>query len=160
MLGRKKNSKLAKPFPTEWTEGFNRILNETYKVETIQSDRYFDVYGQISEEELLLIVSYLSEKDEYESPMTLFLSSDRDKDMNEEKIKETQKSLIDIVGLFFDEIFSDSEWNEFEPNWQEVTHKKQNCYYKISRENINLTLEASRLLGPDFEDVETEEDIH
>jgi hypothetical protein len=135
-------------------------LNETYRVETKQSGRYFDVYGQIFEEELLMIVSYLSEKDEYELPMTLFLSSDRNRDMNEEKIQDTQKNLIEIVGLFFDEIFSDSEWNGFEPNWQEVTHKKENYFYKISRENINLTLEASRLLGPEFDDVETEEDTH
>jgi hypothetical protein len=160
MLGRKKNSKLTKPFPAEWIESFNRILNETYKIETKQSSKYFDVYGQIHEDELLLIVSYLSEKDEYEVPMTLFLSSDRDKEMNEDKIKETQKNLIDVVGLFFDEIFSDGDWNEFEPNWQEVTHKNQNYYYKISRENINLTLEATKLLGPEFDEVDLEEDIN
>ncbi|MGC4057723.1 MAG: hypothetical protein QM743_06315 [Chitinophagaceae bacterium] len=42
--------------------------------------------------------------------------------------------------------------------WQEVTHKNQNYFYKLSRENVNLTLEANRLLGEEFEDIEHDED--
>ena len=154
MLGRKKNSKLIKTFPSEWTESLNKILNDTYKIESKQSGKYFDVYGQIFDQEILLVVSYLSEKDEYEAPIALFLSYDKDQNLTEEQIKETHNNLIDVVGLFFDEIFSDVEWNEFEPNWQEVSHKNQNYYYKISRENINLTLEANKLLGPEFHEIE------
>jgi hypothetical protein len=56
-----------------------------------------------------------------------------------------------VVGLFFDEIFSNEEWDEFEPNWQEVSYKHETYFFKLSRENINLTLEANRLLGPDFD---------
>ncbi len=91
--------------------------------------------------------------------MTLFLSSEPDQIAIEEKVKETQKNFIDLVGLFFDEIFADGEWNEFEANWQEVTHKNQNYFYKISRENISATLEANKLLGPDFEDIDLDEEL-
>jgi hypothetical protein len=154
MLARKKTSKNGKPIPQDWSEGVARLLNETYKVECKQNGRYFDVYGQVFPEELLCVVSYLSEKDEYLAPVTLFLSCEPDQIQNENKVKETQKNFIDLAGLFFDEIFSSEEWDEFEPNWQEVTHKNQNYFYKISRENINATLEADKLLGPDFEDVE------
>lgn len=158
MLARIKTSKNGKALPQDWLEGLSRLLNETYKTECTQNSRYFDVYGQVYNEELLLIVSYLSEKDEYLAPVTLFLSSDPDQIANEEKVKETQKNFIDLVGLFFDEIFSDEEWNSFESSWQEVTHKNQNYWYKITRENINATLEANRLLGEDF-DIEEEEDL-
>lgn len=158
MLARKKTSKTGKSAPQDWLEGLSRLLNETYKTECKKNDRYFDVYGQIYPEELLLVVSYLAEKDEYLAPVTLFLSCEPDQIANEKKVKETQNNFIEVVGLFFDEIFADSEWNEFEPTWQEVTHKNQNYFYKLTRENINLTIEANRLLGADFEDVEFEED--
>lgn len=158
MLARKKTSLSGTPLPSEWIEGLSRLLNETYKTECKQNGRYFDVYGQVYKEEFLLIVSYLSEQDEYLSPVTLFLSAAPDQISTEEKVKETQNNFIDIVGLFFDEIFGDEEWDNFEPTWQEVTHKNKNYYYKLSRENINATLEANRLLGPDFEDIELEED--
>jgi len=151
MLARLKTSKNGKTLPQDWLEGLSRLMNETYKTECKQNSRYFDVYGQVYQEELLLIISYLSEKDEYLAPVTLFLSSDPDQIANEEKVKETQNNFIDLVGLFFDEIFADADWNNFETNWQEVTHKNQNYWYKITRENINATLEANRLLGEDFD---------
>lgn len=160
MLARKKSSRNGKALPQDWLEGLSRLLNETYGIECKRNGRYFDVYGQVFQEELLLVVSYLSEKDEYLAPITLFLSSEPDQIANEEKVKETQKNFIDVAGLFFDEIFADEDWNEFEPVWQEVSHKNQNYWYKITRENLNATLEANKLLGEDFdaefEDEETE----
>ncbi len=155
MLARNNTSrKNGKMIPLDWAEGVNRLLNETYQAECKQNGRYFDVYGQIFPQELLLVVSYLSEKDEYISPITCFLSCEPEQMMTEEKVKETQKNFIDMIGLFFDEIFADTDWNEFEPNWQEITHNKQKYFYKITRENINLSLEADKLLGEDFLDEE------
>lgn len=158
MLARKKTSKNGKPIPQDWAEGVARLLNDSYKGECKQNGRYFDVFGQIYPEELLMVVSYLSEKDESLSPITLFLSCEKEQISTPDKVKETQKNFIDVAGLFFDEIFGNEEWNEFEPNWQEVTHHHQNYFYKISRENINATIEADRLLGPDFEDIEFDQD--
>lgn len=150
MLARKASSKSGKSIPQDWQEGLNRLLNETYEKECKEHKRYFDVYGQIFPEELLVAVSWLSEADEYTAPITCFLSCEADQISNEQKVKETQKNFIDVTGLFFDEIFADPEWSEFEPVWQEVTYKNQNYFYKLSRENINLTLEANKLLGEDF----------
>lgn len=154
MLARNKTSKNGKPLPQDWLESLARLLNETYGSECKRNGRYFDVYGQVYTQELLLVVSYLSEKDEYLAPITLFLSCDPDQIANADKVTETQKNFIDVTGLFFDEIFADDEWDEFEPGWQEVTHKHQNYWYKLSRENINATLEANKLLGEEFDDDE------
>jgi hypothetical protein len=158
MLARNKSSKIGKAIPNEWSEGVARLLNETYKSQCDQNGRYFDVFGRIYPEELLMIVSYLSEKDEHSAPIACFLSSSAEHMKNVETVQETQKNFIDIAGLIFDEIFNSEDWHEFEPNWQEVTHKNQTYSYKISRENINATIEADRLLGPAFEDVEEEHD--
>ena len=157
MLARKKTSdteNAGKNFPSEWIEGLNRILNKTYKTECLKEKRYFDVYGHIYEEELLLIVSYLSEKDELTTPITLFLSQDLPPVKNsspleesEEKLKKSHDFLIDMVGLFFDDIFADPEKEFFSPHWEVLNHENLAVYYKISRENIALTLEANKLLG-------------
>jgi hypothetical protein len=157
MLARLKSSKNGKAIPQDWLESLARLLNETYATECKKHDRYFDVYGQIYTEELLLVVSWLSEKDTFSAPITCFLSCEPDQMNNETKVKSTQQSFIDVVGLFFDEIFSSEDWADFEPLWQPVTYKHENYFFKISRENINLTLEANKLLGDDF-DLEEEEE--
>ena len=159
MLARNKKSKSGKVIPQDWSEGLSRLLNETYKSEAKEQGRYFDVYGQIYSEELLVVVSWLSEKDEYMAPTTLFLSCDPDQIDSEKKVKETQENFVALAGLFFDEIFADAEWNQFEPVWQEVTQNNQNYWYKITRENINATLEANKLLGEDFDIEDDEEEL-
>jgi hypothetical protein len=151
MLARKTSSKNGKTLPSDWTEGLARLLNETYKNQCTKSHRYFDVFGEIYDEELLVVISYISEKDESQTPISCFLSCEGAHIQNEELVKETQNNFIDVAGLFFDEIFSQDQWSEFEANWQEAHYKDQTYFYKLSRENIGLTLEANRLLGADFE---------
>lgn len=63
-----------------------------------------------------------------------------------EKARTTQSIFVDLVGLFFDEIFATEDWSEWEPNWQPVEWKGKNYYYKLTRENVSLSLEADRLL--------------
>lgn len=157
MFARKASSKVGKSIPQDWSESLARLLNETYKKECQNNGRYFDVYGQIYPEELLLVVSWLSEKDEYLAPVACFLSCEPEQMKDEKGVKKTQENFIDVVGLFFDEIFATDDWSEFEPNWQEVNYKKENYFFKLSRENINLTLEANRLLGEDIEDEEIDQ---
>ena len=155
MFTRKSKTSTAKNFPAEWIEGFSRLLNNTYKSDCTKNKRYFDVFGQIHPEELLVVVSYLSEVDESLTPVTLFLSCDTQHMSSEEKVKETQKNYIELAGLFFDEILNKGdEAIDFEPTWQEVTHNKETYFYKLTRENINLTLRANELLGPEFLDDE------
>lgn len=158
MLARLKSSKTGKALPTDWIEGLSRLLNETYKTECTKHKRYFDVYGQVYPEELLVVVSWLSEEQEGIAPVTCFLSCNPDQIDTEKKVKETQANYIDVVGLFFDEIFAQEDWSEFEPLWQEVSYKGQTYFFRLSRENINLTLEANRLLGDDFLAEDLDED--
>ena len=73
---------------------------------------------------------------------------------DEKKVKSTQLNFIDVVGIFFDQVFASDDWSEFEPNWQEVNYKDENYFFKLSRENVNLTLEANKLLGEDFDEDE------
>ena len=160
MFARKASSKTGKSIPQVWLESLARMLDETYADQNKKHDRYFDVYGQIYAEELLLVVSWLPEKDTFSAPVTCFLSCEPEQMNDETKVKATQQSFIDVIGLFFDEVFATEDWAEFEPNWQEVSYKHENYFFKISRENISLSLEANKLLGEDFEnDVDVDTDF-
>ncbi len=150
ILGKNKSSKAGKNIPQDWTEGLAVLLNDTYKSQCKSDKRYFDVYGQIFQEELLVVVSYLFEANEADTPLALFLSCDASQMESTAKVKETQLAYTDLAGLFFDEIFSQDEFRDFEPAWQEVDYKGQKYSYKITRENINLSLEADKLLGDEF----------
>jgi len=157
MFARKTGSKNGKSIPEDWLISLGILLNESYHDECVKHGRTFDVYGQIYAEELILAVSWLSEKDEYIAPITCFLSCEPDQMRDDKKVKSTQQNFIDVVGIFFDEIFASEEWAEFEPNWQEVIYKEETYFFKLSRENVRLTLEANKLLGEDFEELEEEE---
>jgi len=151
MFARNNSSKNPESFPADWIEAFSRLLNSTYKSDCTKNKRYFDVFGQIHPEELLVVISYLSELDESITPVTLFLSCDKDQMDTEEKVKKTQKNFIDLAGLFFDEVLSKGEEAiDFEPTWQEVKHNNETYFYKLTRENIALSLKANELLGDDF----------
>jgi hypothetical protein len=154
MIARKSSSKKGTDVPQDWTDRLSLELNETYQDSCKKHNRIFDVYGQIYNDELLVVASWLSENDQYTAPITCFLSCEKDQFKTEQNFKATENDFVDIFGLFFDEIFSQDEWDEFEPNWQEVKYKKETYFYKLSRENIELTLEADKLLGEDFEDEE------
>src|SRR5690606_35529482 len=127
----------------------------------VKHGRIFDVWGQIHAEELILAVSWLSEKDEYIAPITCILSCNPDQMTDDKKVKSTQQNFIDVVGIFFDEIFAVDDWAEFEPSWQEVIYKEETYFFKLSRENVRHTIEANKLLGEDFgveEEVDEEDD--
>jgi len=159
MFARKASSKNGKSIPQDWLLSLTILLNETYQNECEKQERTFDVYGQIYQDELLLAVSWLSEKDEYIAPITCFLSCEPDQMNDDKKVKSTQQNFIDVVGIFFDQIFATDSWYEFEPTWQEVNYKQENYFFKLSRENIKLTLEANKLLGEDFgEEDEVQDD--
>jgi hypothetical protein len=158
MFARKTSSKNGKSIPEDWLISLGILLNEAYHDECVKHARTFDVYGQIYAEELILAVSWLSEKDEYIAPITCFLSCEPGQMNNGTKVKSTQQNFIDVVGIFFDEIFATDDWAEFEPNWQEVVYKEETYFFKLSRENVRLTIEANKLLGDDFIEEQKEED--
>lgn len=146
MLARKTTSINGKPLPADWTESVARLLNETYATEAEAQSRFFDVYGQVYSDELLVIASFTSEKSPLEAPVTVFLSCDEAEMKTPAQVKITQEGYIELLGLFFDEVFSAESWDEWEPLWQEVQYQGSTYFYKISRENIALTLDADRLL--------------
>jgi hypothetical protein len=135
-------------FPTDWAAGLKQILLNIYGDKCLKDDKTFEVYGISYPSEVLMIVSYIG-LDKFIAPITLSLSAD----LNEKtKTDEIINDMFDSVGVFFDSYFakeenSDEIWDDYILDWEESEFNKQKFFYKVTRENIGLSIEADLLLG-------------
>lgn len=149
MFSRLEHEVSAVIFPKEWSENVKTTLLSIYGDKCIREDRTFEIFTFSYPTELVLIISYTS-LDKMIAPVTLFLSSNLD---DKKDPKKTMDNLFDAVGVFYDSYFGskgddDSEiWDEFIYEWQEADFSKQQIFYKVTRENIALSLEAESILS-------------
>lgn len=135
-------------FPKDWAQGLKQILLNIYGEKCLKDDKSFEVFGFSYPSEVLMIVSYVG-LDKFVSPITLFLSAD----LNENtKTDDIINDMFDSVGVFFDSYFAKSEnideiWDEYVHDWEETTFGNLHFFYKVTRENIGLSMEADLLLG-------------
>lgn len=144
MLGRYDESLQGTPLPQDWQEGFIATLNEAYHERSEQDERFFDVYGAIYEKEFLVIVSYIHKTDQLAAPVTIFVSHDITND--QKHMKKALKDVVDLVGDILEDIFATKDWNDYCLSWTDNEYRGNNFFYKITRENISLTLQANELL--------------
>lgn len=136
-------------FPKEWNESVKTTLLSLYGDKCIKDDRTFEIFSFTYPTELLLIVSYTS-LDKMIAPITLFLSTDLQKDKKDPK--KIMDNLFDAVGVFYDSYFAgrgseeNEIWDEYIYEWEEADFGKQKIFYKVTRENIALSLEAESIL--------------
>lgn len=152
MLSRLNHDTPAVYFPDQWADELKQILLNTYGENCIDSERTFEVYGFSYPTEALMIISYVG-LDKFETPVTLFLSSD----LNEKTdIKKIMNIMFDASGMFFDDYFAkmnaiagneDEIFDDYITTWSEAEFSKSNIFYKISRENVGLTIQTNILLG-------------
>ena len=79
----------------------------------------------------------------------MFVSSDLDEKTDTSKIMDT---MFDSAGVFFDSYFAREEeideiWDEYVLDWEESEFGSDKIFYKVTRENVGLSMEADRLLG-------------
>ncbi|MBF0297190.1 MAG: hypothetical protein HQK51_00600 [Oligoflexia bacterium] len=131
------------------------LLNYNYKVLLDQHKikKKIDIYSQVYDSELLLIISLLDDDEKSLSSITCFTSIDL-----KEK-KEYEKYLyrvLDFVGLILESILDKLITNQdlekesiidYCENWLEEEFHDLKIFYKISRENVALTLQANKLLS-------------
>ena len=136
-----------KKIPNDWTEQVTKTLTEAYYAQSQKDERFFDVYGEIADKEIIVIISYLHHKDQMASPISLFITHDLVDDSK--KFQSTLKNLLDLTGEIFDDIFSHQEWSDYIAHWTENKFNDSVFFYKITRENISLTLQAEEILKND-----------
>ncbi len=148
MFSRKNNNTNLKQLPQEWQSSFVAVLEEAYKKELKALNASFFVFGQVFKEELLLIASFMY-NDITKSPITVLISSDLNENQNEKTIKSLFNSIVDLSGSIFDEILGQSDWSDYSTFWDSTVQNKSKLYYKITRENMLLTVQADTLLNDD-----------
>jgi len=151
MFRRVESDSKALVIPSEWTNKFKQTLLKIYGDKCLKDDKTFEIYAFTYPEEVLLIVSYLG-LDQNVLPVTLSLSADLNGNENPEK---TLDILCDSVGIFYDHYFAVSEnsdeiFDEYSVDWEKEEIKNIEVHFKVTRENVGLTLAANQLLGDDF----------
>lgn len=144
MLERKHHENPGTNLPSTWLESITETLNQTYQSDLELRSKKFEVYGQSFPDELLLIVGLHDKNHDSILPVSYFASLDLLATHDSQKILNT---LVDSVGIFFDHYFSQEDWSDFEPNWQEHKINNIHFFYKFTRENVSLTLRANELLS-------------
>lgn len=139
-----KESNETKKIPNDWLESFTKVLTEAYFDQSEKDNSFFDVYGEIYEKEFVVIVSYIHHKEQSKSPISIFISHDIIS--NEKEFEKALKKLVNFTGLILDDIFSQDEWNDYINVWTENDFEGHQYFYKITRENISLSLQAEEFL--------------
>lgn len=152
MFSRLNHETKAVLFPKDWADGLKQILLNIYGEQAIKNEKTFEVFGFSYPTEALLVVSYIG-LDKFETPVTLFLSSDLNDKVKADKIMDT---MFDSAGVFFDSYFATEEnedeiWDDYVLDWQDAEFGSDKVFYKVTRENVALTMQADALLG-DFAD--------
>jgi hypothetical protein len=145
------DTKIKESLPHEWLEEFTKILNEAYSDVRKKNTRFFDVYGEIYDKDFVVIISYIDNNDPMKAPISLFISHDILEDSK--AFKKCLKQLIDFASQVLDDVFAADDWYEYNALWTENQFGDSKFNYKITRENISLTIQANAL----FEKEDNEE---
>lgn len=133
--------------PDSWAQAVRETLQEVYHQECLQKGLVFDVLGATFPNELIIGITLIHPHQLTSAPYTFLISADLNDGNAADKMLKT---LIDQSAHFFDLLFKSEDPDElYEANWSEAEGSPVPFYYKVSRENLRLTLEANKILGDD-----------
>lgn len=149
MLSRKEQVLRGNFFPKKWTAEVKNLLEGLYKPQCDIRGLFIEVYAITYPDEILLAVSLLDKEDDALIPVTYMASADLAEKENPE---DTLNLLVDSIGFFFENYFgvdgdADQDESIYSSDWEESKVKNKDFHYKITRENIGLTLMADALLN-------------
>jgi hypothetical protein len=137
----------GKVLPDNLLAKLNLVMNEYFKAACQSSDRVFQTYGRIIESELVLIFSLTNHRSE-QSSISLFLSLDIDSNnLSEKNLTKTLYDFADLGQLFFQDIIEDKDWSDYAPRWEKHSFRNKDFFYKVTRENPELTMQAHAILN-------------
>ena len=148
MLSRKQQVSEGIEIPEHWTQNTKTALSVRFAGNPNIKNKEFSVYGKVYPDEILLIGSLVSNEDTHQGCSTVFVSSDIKEipDAGSKAYRGLLNSLIDAMGYIFDDFLAQTGHQNYDIQWFQETIGKQEFFYRMSRENIALTLEADRLL--------------
>ncbi len=132
-------------FPTNWIENISLLISETFEELNNKSITH-QIWGELFSNELLVICSLMPTRTNI--PITLIVSAPITQHKDNRHVKDILDRSIEMLGLLIEDFLnSNSDEYEFTNSWQEHKNKQTTLYFKTTRENIEATLEANKLLG-------------
>tara|TARA_B100000925_G_scaffold286649_1_gene264713 strand:+ start:6276 stop:6716 length:441 start_codon:yes stop_codon:yes gene_type:complete len=143
MLSRHNEEADGVNLPKEWLEEITKVINSAYSDLFSAKNLTLKTYGELHKGEVCIAFCLYNSSSGNTGSISLLLSVDlKDK----EDPKSVLDNTIDQSSEFFDLLVSDQTEDIFQPNWVKSQLKKDNFYFKITRENIALSIEANKLL--------------
>ena len=143
MLTRSLQETLGTPLPEEWLKEYQDIIDRTYLKLCEEKQVSVELFGRVYNTELLLGFTIRDNSPEKLAPYGLLLSFNVEKP---EQIQEIKKDSLDLAAQFLDQFFFQNQ-REYIPNWSPEQYKKLNFFYKITREDFALSIQADELLS-------------
>lgn len=132
--------------PQTWVDEVRKLLSNVYKDQLGNQGLKFEIVARSYEKEIILATSLVDKSNEAAIPVTYISSIENKKEYDSNQIKVCLDTLVDSVGVFFENYFSQPDWNDYITVWQEATFKNSTVYYIVTRENLALMLQADEIL--------------
>jgi hypothetical protein len=130
--------------PGEDLSRFKKAVEETYEANFIQRGLDFELYGFLFPKEFVLNLCMFNPKDLNLSPTSFFCSVELKDEKPSDKILTT---VVDFLGVFLDDFFQHEDWEDYFQKWESEKFKDLDLHYRITRENVILSLKAEALLN-------------
>lgn len=146
MIFRKHEELIGESFPEKWSDNLNLNFSEYFSEKLKLSNTSFFSHGQLCADEIVMAMTVRDNANE--KMATIILSRDLNKQEFEAptKISKVKDQMVDILGVMVKEMLTDFEEISYGGRWNDYKYKKDNYFYKISREDISLLLETEKLL--------------
>ncbi len=147
MFGKISEDETGIDLPRKWCLALRTSLNEIFEEQIRPEKKEFEVFGKVFSKEIVLAVTLLNREREDLLPITSLISKEQNESGADKKILD---DMANISTLLFEELLdtNTAELEEplYSPNWLETEYEKKQFHYKVTRENVLLTLAADELL--------------
>ena len=143
MLSRHNEEAVGSNLPKEWLENVKATIEDAYQGLLTKNQKSLEVYGEIHKAEVAVAFSLIDNNDPRGAAITLMTSGDL---KEKEDPKKTLDQILNSCGEFFDLILTSENEDFFQPNWIKTTFSKDNFFFKITRENIGVSIVANEIL--------------
>ena len=147
MFFRKYEEVMGIAFPKEWSQSVSLSFGEYFKDKLDFRYASIQSYGFHHIDEFVIIISYVSEE-ELKSPVSIFISKDLEEKekSSEREFKKAKDAVLDIAGIMLNDLCENIFDVDYTLRWTEYDFRKQKYHYKITRENIDLTIKTEEIL--------------
>ncbi len=147
MFFRKYEEIMGIAFPMEWRQSVSQSFGQYFKDKLNFSAASIQSFGFHHIDELVIIISYVPEE-ELKSPISLFISKDlseKEKE-SEREFKKVKDSVLDVAGIILKDLSENFNDIEYLLRWTEYDFRKEKYFYKVTRENIDLSIKTEEIL--------------